>query len=212
MEPPTTGLTAVCYVRASRMTDAAESTVATLRSYLTEGLLDGVVVRAWPDLIALSQATRESEAVAAFEEFTAWAKREGVSIRPPFARETRTSAITDESREVIVTPAVCIATYLNGQLVSVHPYTDGDERHAVDEAIESIRGRRYRPNAPALVEDRGARDRCPACAGDLVDGQGLYACSERDCDWVGIAVGPGEYRADLASRTDRPAPAAPMRH
>ena len=202
MEPHGTGPTVTCHVRASEPTSStAEDTVAALRRHLDEGRLDGVVVRTWPSVIALSGATRESEAVAAFESFVRWAERTGRTIRPPFGRETRASTITGESREVIVTPAVCVATYPNGQLVAVHPHSDGDGRHPVGEALDAIRADRYRPNVPALVEATGDPDRCPACAERLVDGQGLYACSQRDCDWVGVALAPGEYRTDLGARS-----------
>lgn len=206
-----TGLTAISRVRADQAPEAAESTVATLREYQSEGKIDAALVRAWPRAIALSQITRESEAVAAFEEFRRWAEREDVEICPPFVRETRTSTITEESREVLVTPALCVATYLNGQLVAVHPHTDDGEQRTVDEALEAIRSERYRPNVPALVDAGEDQYCCPICTGRLVDGQGLYACSERDCDWVGTATGDGAYRADLASRTDRSAPIAPHR-
>lgn len=202
MESHSTGLTVTCYVRASESASrAAEDAVAALRRDLDERRLDGVTVRTWPDVVALSGATRESEVVTAFESFVEWARRTGRTIRPSFGREIRASTLTGESREVIVTPAVCVATYLNGKLVAVHPHGDDDGHHPVGEALDAIRTDRYRPNVPALVEARRDPNRCPACAEQLVDGQGLYACSERDCDWVGVALAPGEYRTDFGARS-----------
>ena len=136
-------LTVVCHIRASAVTQSIQSAIMTLQQYQNDGQLDAVLIRVWPDLVTLSQFTEESAAVRTFEKFTTWAEGHGVDICPPFARETRTSMITGESREVLVTPTLCIATYRNEQLVAVHPHTAADGHHPVAEALTAIQTDQY---------------------------------------------------------------------
>lgn len=146
--------------------------------------------------------------MALFEEFDAWAAQWNVGIRPPFAVDTRTSAITGEIREGLRTPVQCLAIYVNGVLMEVFPHTadrTGDgATYTVRDALTLLKdhdsrafGAGQAPATPpsqrtATSQPAGDPDSCPACETQLVTGQGVYACP--DCAWTAIATGPGQYR------------------
>lgn len=185
-----TGVTVDCYVRADSITDDVEEQFAAIEALSTSGAIDEWAVHPWPAEIVLSPATRDSEPVEQFRTFERWAAQWDVSIEPPFARERRSSAYTGESREVLVTPTVCLAVYANGRLREVFPHSVEGRTYTVDDALDALHDGLPGVEAePAVPSDDG---RCPRCDEGVVNGQGLYACS--DCGWSAIATGPGSYR------------------
>lgn len=133
-----------CHVRTSSLVAPVDTTLRTLDGLETDGDIDEFAVGAWPAEVCLDEdAAPHGDVVARFEEFDAWAARWGVSIRPPFAVETRTSEITGESRDVLVTPVQCLAVYVDGTLAEVFPHSaradGGGEIYTVRDALALLR-------------------------------------------------------------------------
>lgn len=197
-----------CYVRKASLVAPVDETLRWLNRLEADGVIDEVMVDAWPGEVRLTDDPPHSDVVALFEAFDAWAGQWGVSIRPPFAVDTRHSEITGETREVLRTPVQCLAVYINGILTEVFPHTadrtgDGNT-YTVRDALSLLAEQHIqafgagqppatppseRTAAPRATKDS---DSCPACATPLVTGQGVYACP--DCDWTATAIAPGRYR------------------
>ncbi|ARS91595.1 HTH domain-containing protein [Natrarchaeobaculum aegyptiacum] len=184
-------LTVVCHVRAPLLLEPIDRQVETLTACESEGAIDDVLVRSWPKEVSLSESTPHQEVLESYERFSEWADRRGVSIEPPFRTRTNTSQITGETTELLVTPLCCLEVYADDDLVGVFPHTDGDETVTTDEVIAQLRtGEVPTPlgATPTRVESESWE--CPTCGGPLVDGQGLFACSE--CGWLGTVAPTGD--------------------
>ena len=208
-EIDTTDVTAACYVRAPMLLEPVDAHVETLRACEREGVLDGLVLRSWPEAVRLDADTPHREVVERFEEFERWADRQGVSVRPPFEVRTGVS-LTGERRERLVTPLVCLALYDEGRLLGVYPHSADGETYTIEDAIATVRTGEF-PTPLATAErgaDADADDDCPACDGSLVNGQGLFACTS--CGWVGTAAGDGGY-AELREVRERDVESTPTR-
>ena len=193
-EVETGEITAACYVRAPMLLEPVDAHVETLRACEREGVVDGLLLRSWPEAVRLDSETPHREVLDRFEEFERWADRRGVSVRPPFEVRTGVS-LTGERRERLVTPLICLALYDEGRPLGVYPHSAEGETYTVEDAIATVRtGEFPTPLAapePADATDATASDACPECDGRLVNGQGLFACA--DCGWVGTAEGDGRY-------------------
>lgn len=156
-----------CQVRKSSLVAPLDATFHRLEELAADGVVDELTVGAWPARVRLGDPGPHSEAVARFEEYDAWADQWDVRVRPPFAVETRHSEITDETREVLVTPVQCLAVYVDGALREVFPHTTGqvargetytvrDGLSLLDEygthLIESGQHSDVPPGHPVLVE------------------------------------------------------------
>ena len=186
-------VTVACYVRAPMLLEPVDAHVETLRACEREGTVADLLLRSWPEKVSLEPSSPDREVLERFEEFEAWAGRQGVSVRPPFEVRERTSSATGEFSERLVTPLIAVALYDGPRLVGVYPHSADGETYTVEDAIATIRtGEVPTPLSPqaAHPEPDGADD-CPACEGRLVNGQGLFACP--DCGWVGTARGDGLY-------------------
>lgn len=182
--------TVACHVRAPMLIEPIDSHVETLRACEQEGAIDSLVLRSWPDKVALTESSPFQEAVEAFERFERWAEGRGVSVRPPFEVRSVESRISDTEREVLSTPLIAVAVYRDEHLTGVYPHTDGDETYTVADAIAKLRtGEAPTPFGDDLTPTPVDAAGCPDCGGDLVDGQGLFGCV--DCEWVGVARGDG---------------------
>ncbi|WP_306058150.1 HTH domain-containing protein [Natronococcus wangiae] len=225
MNAKTTTLTAVCHVRAPLLLEPIDRQVETLRACESEGTIDDLLLRSWPKEVALSDDSPYQEALEAYDRFRTWADRRGVNVRPPFRERTTTSQVTGETSELLVTPLLCLELYADDEPVGVFPHSVGDETVTTEDAIASLRCGELpaplegdapetapragdtsssMPGTDAASETRGSgestvadSDGCPDCDGALIDGQGLFACS--DCGWTGTITETGEY----ASETDR---------
>lgn len=184
-------VTIACYVRAPMLLEPVDAHVETLRACEREGIVDGLLLRSWPEQVRFDEASPDREVLERFEEFEAWADRQGVSVRPPFEVRERTSSATGEFSERLVTPLIAVALYEGSRLVGVYPHSADGETYTVEDAIATIRtGERPTPlSTPTAPPER--TDDCPACDGRLVNGQGLFACA--NCGWVGTARGDGRY-------------------
>jgi hypothetical protein len=183
-------ITAACYVRAPVLLEPVDAHVETLRTCEREGIVDGLVLRSWPEAVRLDKETPHREVVERFEEFERWADRRGVSVRPPF--EVRSGkSLTGEHRERLVTPLVCLALYDVGRLLGVYPHSAGEETYTIEDAIATVRTGEFPTPLAGPERADSATDACPECDGRLVNGQGLFACA--DCGWVGTVARDGRY-------------------
>lgn len=209
MNTASTSIRVESYVRKASLVAPVDSTLRTLDHLEDDGVIDEFEVNAWPGEVRMGAGPPHGDVVDVFEEFDAWADQWNVSIRPPFAVETRSSEITGETREVLITPVQCLAIYVNGVLGEVFPHstepTGGGETYTVGDALTLLEERDIRSvgsgqspdtaigRRPPAVEATDDADGCPACGTQFVTGQGVYACP--DCHWTGIATGPRQYRS-----------------
>ncbi|AGB32111.1 hypothetical protein Natpe_2291 [Natrinema pellirubrum DSM 15624] len=207
-----TDRTVVCHVRAPLLLEPIDEQIETLQACEDEGAIDDLLLRSWPKEVALSEESPHQAVLENYERFEQWADRRGVSVRPPFRERETTSQITGETRERLVTPLLCLEIYEDDDLVGVFPHTDErtEETYTTDEAIATLRtGAVPTPLEPVDagaatdadgVPDGTISDPCPDCGGELIDGQGLFACG--DCGWVGQVTDSGRYVAQVtASKT-----------
>ncbi|MFB1063912.1 HTH domain-containing protein [Natrinema sp. H-ect4] len=201
-----TEITTVCYVRAPLLLEPVDAQVETLQACESEGAVDDLLLRSWPKEVALSEESPHQEVLENFERFAQWADERGVSVRPPFRKRTTTSQVTGTTRERLVTPLLCLELYADDELIGIFPHTNeaAEETYTTDEAIATLRTGEI-PTPLGSVRDADASlesamsDTCPDCGGALIDGQGLFACS--DCGWIGTVTESGRYE----TRPDRPA-------
>lgn len=182
-----------CYLRAPMLLEPVDAHVETLRACERDGTVGDLLVRSWPETVSLEASTQDGAVLDRFREFEAWAARSGVSVRPPFEIRERTSSVTGEYSERLVTPLLAVALYDGRELVGVYPHTADGETYTVEDAIATIRTgvvpTPLKSGTAPVVADRP--DDCPSCGGNLVNGQGLFSCSR--CAWVGTARGDGRY-------------------
>lgn len=195
-------LTVACYVRAPMLLEPVDAHVETLRACEREGTIENLLLRSWPEQVRLGDGSPDREVLERFEEFESWADRRGVSVRPPFEVRERTSSVTGEFSERLVTPLIALALYDGSSLVGVYPHSADGETYTVEDAIAAVRTGRL-PTPLSAPETRPERaDDCPECEGRLVSGQGLFACAT--CGWVGTARADGRYEALEEHVADEP--------
>lgn len=207
----------VYYVRTQSPEAPVNTTLQRLERLAADGIVDDVRVGTWPAKIRLGDPFPHSTVVALFEEFDAWAKQWDVSICPPFAVETRTSEITGDTRDLLITPIQSLAVYVEGALMEVFPHSAGPTRdsptYTVADALTLLEERDIQAfggdhaaemslNQPrAAAQTPVDLDRCPACETSLQTSQGVSACP--DCDWIGVVNGaqpdsPDRYPQDTS--------------
>ncbi|WP_049923250.1 HTH domain-containing protein [Halopiger djelfimassiliensis] len=193
-------LTVVCHVRAPLLLEPIDSQIETLQVCESEGTIDDLLIRSWPKEVSRSDSSPHQEVRERYDRFLDWADRHGVSIRPPFRERTRTSQVTGETTELLVTPLLCLELYRDDELVGVFPHTDGETTYTTDEAIAKLRTGEFptplegETKAETSVQATSAPSNgcsCPDCGNDLIDGQGTFACP--DCGWVGTVTESGQF-------------------
>ena len=186
VEPETT---LVCHARTPLVLEPIEERIAEARACEGTDLVDAVVVRSWPDSVRLDDAGQDREVVDDFGRFREWADRREVTVEPPFEVRTRSSIVEEDGVDVLVTPVLCLAVYRDERLVGVYPHSDGEETYPVERALERLQeGQLPRP---LQGSERPAADprRCPDCDAALLNGQGLFVCT--DCAWTGTVTADG---------------------
>lgn len=124
MAPPEPDIHVACHARMGSFTAPVDETLRTLERLEAAAIIDELTLDAWPAHVRLgTDGALQSDVVARFQTFDAWADQWDVCIRPPFVVETRRSEITGETREVLVTPVQCLAIYVDGALQEVFPHT-----------------------------------------------------------------------------------------
>ncbi|QCS42754.1 HTH domain-containing protein [Natrinema versiforme] len=193
-------LTAVCHVRAPLLLEPVDRQIETLQACESEGAIDDLLLRSWPKEVALSEESPHQEVLANYERFLQWADERGVTVRPPFRERSTTSQVTGTTRELLVTPLVCLELYADDELVGVFPHSDEatEETYTTDEAIATLRTGEI-PTPFGSVDETDAdlesatSSTCPDCGGSLIDGQGLFTCG--DCGWAGTVTETGRYES-----------------
>ncbi|MDF9746715.1 HTH domain-containing protein [Natrinema salsiterrestre] len=199
-------LTTVCHVRAPLLLEPIDEQIETLQACESEGAIDDLLIRSWPKEVALSEESPHQEVLTNYETFAQWADERGVTVRPPFRERSTTSQVTGKTRDLLVTPLLCLELYADDELLGVFPHSDEttDETYTTDDAIATLRtGELPTPlgsSEPAAEEfESTSSTNCPDCGGTLIDGQGLFGC--RDCGWVGTVTRSGRRE----SQSERPA-------
>jgi hypothetical protein len=98
---------------------------------------ESLVAGRWHRIVTRAEEWR-SEATATYEEFRAWAERNGLSLEPGFQERTRSFIGMDGVEEVVVFPVVALALYDAGDLAAVFPCTDGDRTYTVESALAAF--------------------------------------------------------------------------
>lgn len=192
-----TDLTVVCYARPSHFVEPIDTHIETLKRLQTNGHIETLLVRAWPETLSLDECAPSNESLATFKRFQAWADRAGVSISPPFEQVSRTSTITNECHEVLRMPLLCVALYLGDTLTAVYPHTDGEQTMKIPAVIDRLRTGEL-PELPeriqaTLPDESSTLCICPECGNSCLSGQGIYACLE--CRWVAGTTPAGHYQS-----------------
>lgn len=182
-------VTVDCYVRTDSISDPVEEHLAAIERLADRGIVDGLDVHAWPKEVVLSEYTEHVDVVRAFRTFQEWAAQWAVHIDPSFELGVRSSSFTGEEREVLRTPALCLAVSIDGRLREVFPHRSEGRTFSVDDALETLERCASTGETPA--SDRRSDTGCPQCGTQLATGQGLYACEE--CQWTGIATASGTF-------------------
>lgn len=207
MGPSSVPVQVTCYVRTSSFVAPVDATLRRLEQFHAEGVVEDITLGAWPAEVRLDDPVLHGDVVDLFEKYEDWATHWNVSIRPPFAVETRHSTITDTTRELLITPVQCLAVHVNGKLVEVFPHSTGrtgdGETHTVRDALALLDERAFAAAGPRQSPERPSGRRtattdtpsdpstCPACDTGLVTGQVVVACP--NCDWTCRATGSGRY-------------------
>ena len=199
MTDSSSSITVVCHVRAPLLLEPIDRQIETLQACETEGSIDDLLLRSWPKEVSRDESTLHHEVLETYDQFSQWADQRGVSIEPPFNTRTSTSTVTGKSRELLVTPLLCLEVYVDDDLIGVFPHSEGDETYTTDEVIAQLRTGELPTPLGQSPTAAGSATECPECGESIVDGQGLYACGE--CGWTGTMTDDGE----LVSRTDRTA-------
>ncbi|WP_226482898.1 HTH domain-containing protein [Natrinema amylolyticum] len=198
MTDKTSEITAVCHVRAPLLLEPVDAQIETLQACESEGAIDDLLLRSWPKEVSLSAESPHQEVLENYERFAEWADERGVTVRPPFRERSTTSQVTGETRELLVTPLLCLELYADDELVGVFPHSDEatEDTYTTDEAIATLRTGELPTPLGSVAEadedlESATTDTCPDCGGSLIDGQGLFGCS--DCGWVGTVTEFGRY-------------------
>lgn len=105
-----------------------------LSSLRTNGTLDDITVKTWPDQIVISERTEHDTILETIDRYEQWATDHGLSLRPPF--ETRTAGLlVGGSREVLTTPMMTAAVY-DDDIVGVYPCSDGEHTWTITDYLD----------------------------------------------------------------------------
>jgi len=112
-----------------------------LRERLTDLEAEGAVASAtaftWDKRVERGDPVK-TKARDRYVAFEAWAADRGVSLRPFFGTRECYSMETGERGEWIVYPALCLAVFEDGDLVSVFPHADGDDYRSVLDGLDAL--------------------------------------------------------------------------
>lgn len=125
--------------------DAQRETVGRLEALAGDGPIDALEIERWSDRVELAEG---DPVVAAFVRFREWAEQRDLSITPPFAIRTYQSAFTGETCDLLVTPVLFLASYVDGQIEGVFPHQDGDTVRTIDDFVACIERNDPVPSSP----------------------------------------------------------------
>jgi hypothetical protein len=175
-------LTVEAYVRPQQLMEPIDSKIKMLHRLESRNSIENLAVHAWPGRIILSEQTPYTEAINAFEQMEAWASEHGFSIQPPFSVQTTTSGFTGETQTKLRTPIMCLAIYVDDQLVNVFPHSRSDDQYSVSDAIVSLRTDSLEMFSLETDLAASSPDHCSECEERLMNVQGIRVC--QNCDRV----------------------------
>jgi hypothetical protein len=117
------------------------ATMRRLESLVDTGPVSSLDRHAWAhtlDANADDQWCQEARSM--YARFWSWAKKHDRTLEPAFGTRTVRSLVDDETHDVITFPVLCIAVYVDGELVEVAPTTDGTsgETYTVPECLNDL--------------------------------------------------------------------------
>ena len=112
-------------------------TLERLESCIEAGAISDLSVHVWPRTVCHSLDIPGSpiERVEAFED---WAHTNGRSLEPAFETYTTTSTVLDQEREVCRLPVLCVACYVDEELVHVAPCSTDEGTITVEQTLAAL--------------------------------------------------------------------------
>lgn len=95
-------------------------------------VIDDFEVETWPEKVVLDEGDQRIPRL--LDHLEGWANDQGVSLRPPFERQT-VSPLIGESREVLRLPMLTLVVYDDG-VAGVYPCSDGDRTVTVEAYLD----------------------------------------------------------------------------
>ena len=116
--------------------DQQNAVVRRLGELADDGRIDEYDVSVWNGRVRLG-GDRTPPAVAAYEEFDAWADAEGVDIAPFFTVRERESFVDGVARELVL-PVMCLAVHTDEGLATVAPSVRDTEIVTVQDCLDEL--------------------------------------------------------------------------
>ncbi|MDY7081766.1 MAG: HTH domain-containing protein [Halobacteria archaeon] len=129
------GLKISIFARSFGSARAQANVVERIKKLGDAGKIDGYETQLWPGKV---ESSVKCEALDKFEIFEEWADENGITLEPYFKRENVYSSFTDDEKEIVVFPTVCVSVYEDGELLEVYPHSDGSHRYSVDDYLSFL--------------------------------------------------------------------------
>lgn len=114
-----------------------QATTSRLEALVAKSVFEAVSVTSWAKRVPLeSGANLGTFERDTFDEFSEWARREGVRLAPFFDTRECHSSTTGERQTQLVLPALCLALYDGEELVGVVPHADEDGTVSIGDCLE----------------------------------------------------------------------------
>ena len=117
--------------------DAQQRAIDRLRTLEDEGVLAAGRVERWAGIEINEYEGRES-ALATYDEFQDWARRNDADLEPAFQRRPRRTLGRRGVTEVVVFPVIALAIYSGEDLRAVFPSRAGDRHYTVEECLDAL--------------------------------------------------------------------------
>ena len=114
----------------------ADAVSARLEALAADGSVQAVERQTWPKRVPVDDCDFRVRDV--YLEWTDWARREDVSLRPFFATRECYDPAAGDVTDWLVVPAIALAVRVDGDLVAVYPHEDGDEPVTVEDGLEAL--------------------------------------------------------------------------
>jgi len=137
----TTGeLRARLYVRETLPKPAkrcSQTIIARLERLAADGVLGEYSVTSWAKRLPID-GTEHPDQRARYNEFSQWARHNGVRLTPFFDTRECYSMQTGKKRQELVFPAICLAVYAGDDLQTVAPHARESATESVTDCLERL--------------------------------------------------------------------------
>lgn len=140
MTTTTTTRQAVLYLRSiesSGISDVQRRIMNRLEELAADGLLASADYEVWGQGIPATGGPK-SHVHAIYDEMSEWADENDRSLTPAFEVRKTQPMGTDEQREVISFPMLCLAIYEGDEVEAVFPHADGDRVYTIDDGLAAL--------------------------------------------------------------------------